>query len=191
MKLKKLKGIVRAILILFILTLLISSIVSKIIMKFQLKKLEEVTFVEMVDPTKLIVSDNGTKKTIRLIGVKEPAGIENTEYSDIITDYVDTVISEGDTLYLQKQKKFLDQDAEGSLYYYVWIERPDSLTDSNELKKSMFNMILIHDGYAVPDLDLETKYDNWFKLYEKLAKNHDNGLWKYEDFIQLVASDPK
>lgn len=111
---------------------------------------ETVSLVRVVDGDTIIINQSNTEYYVRLIGINTPESVspdesKNCEEGKIASDYLKSILKEGQVLYLQKDVS--NTDKYGRLLRYVWIELPESLTVEEVMNKSL-NGILIRDGYA-------------------------------------------
>ena len=131
----------------------------------------------VVDGDTIIVIIDGESYRVRLIGIDTPesvapanylekSGKENTEEGAAASDYTKNLLSEVDTVYLQKDVS--DTDEYGRLLRYVWLELPTDCMDIQEVEDKMLNGILIRDGIA--DVEIyqpDSLYESIFKEIDK------------------------
>ncbi len=121
------------------------------------------------DNTYVIKFNNGTKTTIKLIGVDIPESAvlpaSNGEKDKAVADVVKEKIHEGDTLWLELGT--IPQDNDGKILAYIYFEDGVMVQDW-----------LLENGYAqtltVPP---NTKYSNRFAEIQQKAAENKVGLW--------------
>lgn len=116
-------------------------------------ELEVATVVRVVDGDTIVVELDGEEQYVRLIGIDaaesvHPDESRNTEEGEEASDHLKSILSDGDTVYLQKDTS--DTDKYDRLLRYVWLEMPTDVSDIDEISTKMLNAILILDGYADP-----------------------------------------
>ena len=138
--------------------------------------LEVATVVRVVDGDTIVANVNGENQYVRLIGIDaaesvHPDTSKNTEEGREASDYLKSILSEGDVVYLQKDVS--ETDRYERLLRYVWVEMPSDVWDESEVISKMLNAILIIDGYAEPShYEPDTSYAEFFDLlYESILTN--------------------
>lgn len=116
-------------------------------------KLQIATVVRVVDGDTLVVEIDDENQYVRLIGIDaaesvHPDESKNTEAGQAASDYLKSMLSAGDIIYLQKDVS--ETDKYNRLLRYVWLEMPDDVWNEEEVIDKMLNAILIIDGYADP-----------------------------------------
>lgn len=117
------------------------------------------TLVRVVDGDTLAVDISGDEYRVRLIGIDTPesvassqylemTGKENTQDGELASNFVKNLLTDTETVYLQKDVS--DTDRYGRLLRYVWLEIPDDDRDIEEVSSKMLNGILVSEGIAVP-----------------------------------------
>ena len=144
--------------------------------------LQKAIVLRVVDGDTLRMSVAGEERLVRLIGINAPESVsdklyENTAEGRAAAEHLKTIVEPGDLVYLQKDTS--DTDEEGRLLRFVWIARPNSFTDHNELRAKMLNAKILADGYAVahkyrPD----DAYFDIFKVIQLDALHAERGLWE-------------
>lgn len=136
--------------------------------------------VSIADGDTIHVLFNGKNERVRMIGVNTPEiahpelGIKEQPYGQAAQKYT--------TSALKGRKVFLEFDVEkrdkyGRLLAYVWLEKPAS-TREPEVRKKMFNAILLQNGYAqVMTVPPNVKYADLFVKLQREARNQNKGLW--------------
>ncbi|MCR5432507.1 MAG: thermonuclease family protein [Lachnospiraceae bacterium] len=135
--------------------------------------LQRAELMRVVDGDTIIVSVNGEKKRVRLIGINtaesaipedmlDVVGKENTEEGEWASEFVKNLLA--DTKYVWLQKDVSDTDKYDRLLRYVWLEEPEDAWDADEVAEKMLNGIIVKNGYSkavkyVPD----TAYYEIFK----------------------------
>lgn len=113
--------------------------------------LEVATVERVVDGDTLKVDLNGSQERVRLIGVNAPESVhpdktKNTQEGATASDHVKSILSPGDTVWLQKDVSDVDQY--DRLLRYVWLEVPTDANSEEEARAKMLNAVLVADGYA-------------------------------------------
>lgn len=136
--------------------------------------------LSVADGDTIHVSLNGKNERVRMIGVNTPEiahpelGIKEQPYGQAAKNYTSKA--------LQGRKVFLEFDVEkrdkyGRLLAYIWLEKPGSTRES-EVRKKMFNAILLQNGYAqVMTIPPNVKYVDLFVKLQREARNQGKGLW--------------
>lgn len=111
----------------------------------------QATVVRVVDGDTLQVKIDGQKHKVRLIGINCPESVateqwRNTEEGVDASSFTKSLLSEGDTVWLQSDRNDVDQY--DRLLRYVWIEQPTDRFDEDEIADKMLNAILVGEGYA-------------------------------------------
>ena len=126
--------------------------------------MELVSLVRVVDGDTLVVKfSNGAEDTVRLIGIDAPESVhddpeKNTEEGLVASDYLKSLLYEGQPLYLTKDVS--DRDRYNRLLRYVWLNPP---TEDNSFSQNCLNAKLVADGYAKPkDFPPDSKYAGAF-----------------------------
>lgn len=120
--------------------------------------IERATVVYVVDGDTLCVQRENVQgpEKVRLIGIDAPESVapetyleehgkENTQAGVDATEYVKSLVSNGDVVYLEFDEE--REDRYGRLLAYVWLVMPDGSTD---ISTYMLNAILVREGYAEP-----------------------------------------
>lgn len=136
------------------------------------------TVKRVVDGDTIIVIIDNKEYRVRLIGVNSPESTTTIEeYGKEASSYTSSKLT-GKTVYLEKDVS--ETDKYGRLLRYVWIDLPSHYNE-NEIKTKMFNSILVINGYAqAATYPPDVKYSNYFKDFQKIARDKNIGLWKYE-----------
>lgn len=138
---------------------------------------ESAQLVRVVDGDTIVVEINGADAKVRMIGVDTPesvaskeylerTGKENTEEGFTASDYTKELLSDVETVYLEKDVS--DTDRYGRLLRYVWLEVPEEIT-KDTIAEYMVNGILLVDKIAKPvEYKPDTKYAEEFEdIYEE------------------------
>lgn len=103
-------------------------------------------FIRVIDGEHIEVSIDNETNTIKLISVEESVST---------IDYLENILSKGDTLYIEQDLKKKNKD---NLLGYVWISKPDL-----ENKDNMINYYLLKNGYAKFKIESPNiKYNRFF-----------------------------
>ena len=130
---------------------------------------QEATLIRVVDGDTIIVSIDGKKSRVRLIGIDTPesvapesSGKANTEEGVFASDYVKDLLADTTTVYLQKDVS--DTDQYDRLLRYVWLKIPEDAYNVNEISTKMLNGILLLDKVAEPvTFEPDTSYKELFE----------------------------
>ena len=103
-------------------------------------------FIRVIDGEHIEVSIDNETNTIKLISVEE---------SSSTIDYLENILSKGDTLYIEQDLKKKNKD---NLLGYVWTSKPDL-----ENKDNMINYYLLKNRYAKFKIESPNiKYNRFF-----------------------------
>ncbi len=114
-------------------------------------ELQPAQVVRVVDGDTLVLSVDGADERVRLIGINCPESVapeeeRNTEEGVEASDFTKSLVSAGDTVWLERDAN--DRDQYDRLLRYVWLEKPDNPSDAQEIRAKMLNGILVAEGYA-------------------------------------------
>ena len=143
--------------------------------------LEEAVLVDVVDGDSIDVLVGGKEKTVRMIGINTPeAGGTGQEKGTAegaqAANHLRMILHVGDVVYLQKDTT--DSTKNGQLLRFVWIAKPTSFTDVNEVRAKMLNAKMLAEGYGVAHKDKPNDaYFTIFKASQLEAYHADKGLW--------------
>ena len=133
----------------------------------------ETKVIRVLDGDTIEVQQGNTKEKVRLIGVDTP----ETKHPNKPVQYYGKEASNFTTSKLLGKTVYLEYDVTpkdkyGRSLAYVW------LTPVKSDKRNMFNSILIMEGYAqVSTVPPNVKYVEYFKTYQKEARDKNKGLW--------------
>jgi micrococcal nuclease len=138
----------------------------------------EVKVKRIVDGDTIVVTLNNKDEKVRLIGINTPESTTKIEtFGKEASNYTKDKLT-NKTVYLEKD--ISQTDKYGRLLRYVWLEIPNEITE-DEIKKKMFNAILVLEGYAqVATYPPDVKYVDYFKNIQSIARDSNLGLWKYK-----------
>ena len=146
----------------------------------ELDSLQKAEVVRVVDGDTLQVKIDGNKEKVRLIGINCPESVANDERRNTAegvdaSDYTKSLVRAGDIVWLQSD--YNDTDQYDRLLRYVWLEKPSSLNDPDEVASKMLNGILVHDGYAdARRYDEDVLYADVLEDLEDDAVANDRGV---------------
>ena len=133
--------------------------------------LERAWVERVVDGDTLIVSVDGERERVRLIGVNTPESVHpdpsrNTAEGVEASEFTKSILESGDQVYLEKDVS--DRDQYDRLLRYVWLEEPEGeRVDRQQVEEKMLNGILVAEGYAeAREYPPDTKYA---ALFEAIA----------------------
>lgn len=152
--------------------------------------LQRATVEKVVDGDTLKVSVDGKEERVRLIGVDTPESVapqaeRNTEEGKEASAHTKSLVSVGQTVYLQTDRE--DTDKYGRLLRYVWLEEPDDARDPDEVATKMLNGKLVSDGYAkAKEYKPNTAYGDTLGDLMDEAESQGRGLWAEGDWEQAA-----
>lgn len=144
---------------------------------------EEAKVTRVVDGDTIIVNLNGKDEKLRMILVDTPETVHPKKpvefYGKEASNFTKSKLT-NKTVYLQKDVS--DRDRYNRILRYVWLERPKSNNPTNEeIKKNMYNAILIKDGYGkIATFPPDIKYVELFKKLDRSAREQNLGMWSVE-----------
>lgn len=114
--------------------------------------LKPVTLVRVVDGDTIVVNKDGEDIKVRFIGVDAAESVHsdetlNTEEGVVAADYLKSIISAGDRLYIQLDVD--EYDVYDRTLAYVWISNEVDINSKADVEKYMLNGIMVSKGYAV------------------------------------------
>lgn len=136
--------------------------------------------VRVVDGDTIQVDLDGERQRVRLIGINCPESVAEEEYRNTAegvdaSDFTKSIVSEGDTVWLQSDQN--DTDQYDRLLRYVWIELPTDPFDEDEIAGKMLNAILVSEGYAEARVyDNDDLYADELDDLEREAVRNDRGV---------------
>lgn len=131
---------------------------------------QRVSLIRVVDGDTIIINDGTENKRVRLIGIDaaesvHPDGSRNTQEGTDASAYLKSLLTEGQTLYLEKDTS--DTDKYDRLLRYVWLDTPADPDYKKEVPEKMLNAIIIKSGHATAkDYPPDTKYSDIFHSLE-------------------------
>lgn len=143
--------------------------------------LEEAVLLDVVDGDSLLVMVGDKEKRVRMIGINAPEvgngnPKENTAEGAQAANHLRMILHVGDVVYLQKDTT--DSTKDGQLLRFVWIAKPTSFTDVNEVRAKMLNAKMLVEGYGVAHKDKPNDaYFTIFKASQLEAYHTEKGLW--------------
>lgn len=162
-------------LILLILLLSVSLILKNDKLIDSIQSIAEVTKVIDGDTVDVLM-ENGKTERIRLIGVNTPEKGQPyfSECSDFTREKLlnEQVYLEFDVAEKDKYQRFLA---------YIWLSPPQDTETPllEEIKLDMFNAQLLLSGYGqVMTVPPNVKYQEYFLIFEREARENKRGLWK-------------
>lgn len=163
------KAILASLLVALALTLLSSPAVS------QRQDLVPAQVIRVIDGDTFVARVNGTRDTVRLIGVDtpemngttEPLGAQAKEFARRHID--------DRAVWLEHDVQF--RDRYGRRLAYVWLSLPTS-REQQEIRLRMFNAVLVAEGYAqILTIPPNVRYASTFQLLQKEARDLGRGFW--------------
>lgn len=141
-------------------------------------ELQEAKYVRTVDGDTIEVKIEGQKYKVRLIGINTPESVaseeylkrigkENTKEGKNASEYTKDLLSNIETVYLEKDVS--DVDKYNRLLRYVWLSKPEKNITKTEINDKMLNAILLKDKQAeISTYPPDTKY---CENFEEIIKN--------------------
>ena len=132
--------------------------------------LKPVTLVRVVDGDTIVVNRDGEDVKVRFIGVDAAESVHsdeglNTEEGAEASEYLKSIISTGDRLYIQLDVE--EYDVYGRTLAYVWLSNDVDINSKADVKKYMLNAIMVSSGHAVAKrYPPNTKYAKMFEDFE-------------------------
>lgn len=147
-----------------------------------------VDVLRVVDGDTIVVNLNGEERKVRFVLVDTP----ETKHPKKPIEYYGKEVSEftknsleSKTIYLEKDVS--DTDRYNRLLRYIWLEVPEGEDFEKELKEKCFNAQLLLQGYAnIATFPPDVKYIDYFKEYEKYARDNKIGLWGKENSAEVI-----
>lgn len=139
-------------------------------------KLLPATVTYVVDGDTVYVALAGSKKEkVRFIGINTPESTRKVEpYGKQASTYTKKRL-DGRKVWLELDVR--ERDRYGRLLAYVWLEKPADDSEK-EVRAKMFNAELLLEGYArVMTVPPNVKYVDYFKKYQREAREANKGLW--------------
>lgn len=137
-----------------------------------------VTLERVVDGDTIVVQyTDGASATVRLIGIDAPESVhddpeKNTEEGRVASEYLKSLLIEGQALYLTKDVS--NTDKYDRLLRYVWLNPPKEDTSFAQI---CLNAKLVVDGYAqAKDYPPNSKYSAAFAELEEAATKEGRGV---------------
>ena len=132
--------------------------------------LKPVTLVRVVDGDTIVVNRDGEDIKVRFIGVDAAESVHsdeglNTEEGVAASEYLKSIISAGDRLYIQLDVE--EYDVYDRTLAYVWISNDVDINSKKDVEKYMLNAIMVSSGHAVAKrYPPNTKYAKMFEDFE-------------------------
>ncbi|MFN3691434.1 MAG: thermonuclease family protein [Fervidobacterium sp.] len=145
----------------------------------------------VIDGDTIKVSISNKSYNVRLIGVNTP----ETNHPTKGVEYYGPEAKNFTTKKLTAKIVWLEFDVQqkdkyGRLLAYVWLEKPRDINqvDEIEIRKKMFNAILLLEGYAqVMTVQPNVKYVDYFLKFQREAIGEEKGLWSQKKSTQQVS----
>lgn len=133
----------------------------------------ESSVIRVIDgDTIVVLTEDGTEETVRLLLVDTPEINKNQPYSEEAKRYVELLLQQQEHVVLEIGEN--DRDKYGRLLAYVWINDNFNLNED-----------LIQKGYARVAYVYEpnTKYIDEFRQAESQAKEDKLNIWSIEGYV--------
>jgi len=124
----------------------------------------------VIDGDTIVISKNGKKETLRLIGIdtpetNHPVKLQECFGKEATQKARDTLAAK--SVRLKSDPRLPNRGTYGRLLRYVYL--PDG---------QLFNQLMIHDGYAYEyTYNVPYTYQDTFKNLQRAAQSHKRGLW--------------
>ena len=148
---------------------------------------EQVTVDSVVDgDTVRIINQLGEKETVRMLLIDTPESVHPTEpeppYGKAASDYLASIISQGDTITLERGE--VPTDKYDRTLGYLFIESENGPVNINQL--------MIEQGYARVAYVYEpnTKYLDDFETAEMKAGDAGLNIWQHRGYVSNQGFDP-
>lgn len=149
-----------------------------------------VSYVRAVDGDTILVTLDGVEEKVRMIGIDTPESVhadetKNTVYGEKASEFTKNYLSGYKTLYLQYDEEKRDQY--GRILAYVWLNNDVDTDDKQNVEESMFNAILLKNGYALnKKYPPNTAYADMFEEIRCDAESSKAGLWADNNFTCFI-----
>lgn len=165
--------------------------IPSISLQSEIPDCEEVTIRYVVDGDTLAVTDSqGQEYKVRLIGCDTPESVSsdesrNCEEGKLASQYTKSLLSQGDTIYLEYD--MVHTDKYKRTLAYVWLSEPTQSADKTYMQKYMLNAKLLAGGQAKSMfVGQNIKYKTEFLEIEKDAQSKNKGFWQNNSFLQMI-----
>ena len=105
-----------------------------------LADLQKVELMRVVDGDTLVVSIEGEKAKVRLIGIDTPESVASKEYLK--------KSGKKNTKAGKDASEYVKKLLENTEYLYVWLEVPEDTNNIEEISEKCLNGVLLKEGYA-------------------------------------------
>lgn len=130
----------------------------------------------VLDGCHVVVLEEGTQKTVRLLGLKDFSPIQEdgstNEAATTAASALAALLPAGTHVYLQSDTTATataDRDAEGNLLRYLWLELPDATISFEDITTKMAEGLLLSAGQTEAELTLPNLlYRDYFTKLKKL-----------------------
>lgn len=142
--------------------------------------LVEATVARHIDGDTLVVElDDGTRETVRLIGVDTPEidgpYTEAEPFGEEASRFTEQALPPGTLIYLAMDES--DRDRHDRLLRYLWLSPVEDRSADDQVRSQLFNAILIAEGYAeARTYEPDTAYDQLFQQLEQEARENGIGI---------------
>lgn len=153
-------------------------------------ELIEASLESVVDGDTIWVNISGERKKVRLLSINTEESVSsdksrNNEYGKKASNFAKKYLSDYKTVWLEYDTE--RTDPYGRELCYVWLDNQIKTDNPSDIKKYMFNAILLRKGYAYTTIyEPNHKNEKFFKQVEQQARAEKTGLWKYEEFEKIA-----
>ena len=125
--------------------------------------------IRVIDGDTIVCQVDDLQQTVRLIGIDTPESVhpdasKNTE-AGAVASYITKEFLTGKNIYLETDVQV--NDKYGRLLAYVWLDKPEKISDQ-DISEKMYNYILLKNGYAkVMTVPPNIKYSDQFRKISK------------------------
>ena len=129
----------------------------------------KVTIVRVKDGDTVVVDNNGTEETVRMIGIDTPESVhpeakKNSKDGVVASEYTKGVLIKGTSVYLEYDEEKTDKY--GRTLAYIWLKKEVNTSNYEDFCKYNYGAILLQHTYCNAEyFKPNGKYREW---YEKL-----------------------
>lgn len=122
-----------------------------------------------------VTMEDGTKCSVKLAGAYAPSSGEDFK---LALEFTTSRLPLGTTVYLEKAVKSMEYIKSDYIMGYVWLKKPSKVPDEEEVKKGLYDAVIVCEGYgySIPPW-FNGYYNNYIEGFSKVAKKQGKGLW--------------
>jgi micrococcal nuclease len=161
-------------------------VILAILMFLSKDNFQKAYVTRVVDGDTIKVQINAKEYTVRLIGINTPETNHPTKgvepYGKEAKRFTTEMLT-GKSVWLEFDAE--TKDRYGRLLAYMWLEKPNELSEE-EIREKMFNAILLLEGYAqVMTVPPNVKYAHYFVKFQREAISEEKGLWSLDYYSRV------